>query len=64
MVMDFSNMPGPGIEDDGLVDNPCWPKELIDDPGFACTSSRSFFFQEGSSLMLCSAPGRSMVHYR
>jgi hypothetical protein len=42
MVMDFSNMPGPGIEDDGLVDNPCWPKELIDDPGFACTSSRSF----------------------
>jgi hypothetical protein len=57
MVMDFSNMPGPGIEDDGLVDNPCWPKELIDDPGFACTSSRSLFIQEVQSLILCSAPG-------
>jgi hypothetical protein len=57
MVMDFSNMPGPGIEDDGLVDNPCWPKGLIDDPGFACTSSRSLFIQEVQSLILCSAPG-------
>ncbi|KAH8719340.1 hypothetical protein GQ44DRAFT_775268 [Phaeosphaeriaceae sp. PMI808] len=35
MHMDFANMPA-GIEDQGLVDNPCWPKALIDDSGFAC----------------------------
>jgi len=44
MHMGFSNMPA-GIEDDGLVDNPCWPKALVDDPGFACKSSRSFVFE-------------------
>lgn len=36
MRLDFANMPA-GIVDQGITVNPCWPKALVDDPGFART---------------------------
>ncbi|GKT46629.1 uncharacterized protein ColSpa_06810 [Colletotrichum spaethianum] len=33
MRMRFVNMPN--LADDGIPDNPCFPKTLLDDPGFA-----------------------------
>lgn len=41
MHMGFTNMPG-GIQDDGLSQNPCYPKDLVEDPGFACKPNRVF----------------------
>ena len=35
MHMDFTRIPA-GIQDDGLLQNPCYPKDLVEDPGFAC----------------------------
>lgn len=31
--IDFANMPN--YPDDGLTQNPCWPRTVTDDPGFA-----------------------------
>jgi hypothetical protein len=55
MVMDFTRIPA-GMRDDGLPQNPCYPKDLSDDPGFACKPHCVFYFISGQPyLMLRSA---------
>ena len=40
--MEFSNMPN-GIVDQGITANPCWPKDLVDDPGFALMTNDPWY---------------------
>lgn len=40
--LEFSNMPG-NIVDAGITANPCWPKDLVDDPGFALMTNDPWY---------------------
>lgn len=33
----------PNLADDGLTDNPCWPRTLTDDPGFALLTNDPWY---------------------
>lgn len=41
--MAFTNMAAYGNNDDGLVENPCYPEILADDPGFALKSDDPWY---------------------
>ena len=43
MQMDFTSMSAQ-IRDDGLAQNPCYPKDLDGDPNFACKPIRMYIF--------------------
>ncbi|CAN9115600.1 unnamed protein product [Alternaria alternata] len=45
--MEFSNMPN-GIVDQGITANPCWPKDLVDDPGFALMTNDPWYDREAN----------------
>ncbi|KAI4693518.1 uncharacterized protein J4E88_001891 [Alternaria novae-zelandiae] len=40
--LEFSNMPR-DIVDQGITANPCWPKDLVDDPGFALMTNDPWY---------------------
>lgn len=40
--LEFSNMPG-NIVDQGITANPCWPRDLVDDPGFALMTNDPWY---------------------
>ena len=41
IVIKFKNMPA--IDDAGLMENPCWPSTLVDDPGFALNANDPWY---------------------
>ncbi|KAF5523516.1 Chitotriosidase-1 [Colletotrichum aenigma] len=63
MKMKFINMPN--LADDGIPDNPCYPKTLIDDPGFALMTNDPWYNAHPASKrntrLYRNAPGANII---